>query len=147
MDGVDLNSNGLDYCVRKNEGKILVVAVVVQFIDITVKYITRTITKITIPHQKLLQSDWSFTHQHFRCLGLSPFDSFHMTDNMHLRKPNICHVKDTMATWGKVTFPCGTLLEKVRHYLLRREDAVILARVHTLSINVSKPIERAIKIK
>ena len=22
-DGVDLNSNGLDYCVRKNEGKIL----------------------------------------------------------------------------------------------------------------------------
>ena len=49
-------------------------------------------TSIIIPHQKLLQSDWSFTHQHFRCLVLSPFESCRMVDIMLPRKPNICHM-------------------------------------------------------
>ena len=49
-----------------------------------------------IPHQKLLQSDWSFTHQHFRCSVWSPFESCHMVDITLPRKPNICHVRDTM---------------------------------------------------
>ena len=43
-----------------------------------------------------VQSDWSFTHQQFRCLVLSPFESCHMIDIMLPRKPNICHVRDTM---------------------------------------------------
>ena len=51
---------------------------------------------IIIPHQKLLQSDWSFTYQHFRCLVLSTFESCHMIDIMLPRKPNICHVRDIM---------------------------------------------------
>ena len=54
------------------------------------------ILRIIIPHQKLLQSEWSFTHQHFRCLVLSPFESCHMIYIMLLRKPNICHVRDIM---------------------------------------------------
>ena len=51
---------------------------------------------IIIPHQILLQSDWSFSHQHFTCLVLSPFESCHMIDIMLPRKPNICHVRDIM---------------------------------------------------
>ena len=47
-------------------------------------------------YYKLLQSDWSFTHQHFRCLVLSPFESCQMIDIMLPRKPNICHVRDIM---------------------------------------------------
>ena len=39
------------------------------------------------------------------------------------------------------------LRETVRHYPLQCEDAVIFARAVMLSINVSKLIERAIKIK
>ena len=51
---------------------------------------------IIIPHQKLLQSDWSVTHQHFRFLVLSAFESCHMIDIVLPRKPNICHVRDIM---------------------------------------------------
>ena len=51
---------------------------------------------IIIPHQKLLQPDWLFTHQHFRCLVLSPFESCHMIDIMLPHKTNICHVRDIM---------------------------------------------------
>ena len=54
------------------------------------------ISSFIIPYQKLLQSDWSFTNQHFRCLILSPFQSCHVIDIMLPRKPNICHVKDIM---------------------------------------------------
>ena len=49
------------------------------------------ISAIIIPHQKLLQSDWSFTHQHFSCLFLSAFESCHMIDITLPRKPNIYH--------------------------------------------------------
>ena len=35
----------------------------------------------------------------------------------------------------------------MRHYPLQRQDAVIFAHVHMLSINVLRHIERAIKIK
>ena len=49
-----------------------------------------TINCLIIPHQKLLQSDWSLTHQHVRCLVLSPFESCHMIDIMLPRKLNIC---------------------------------------------------------
>ena len=55
-----------------------------------------TINCLIIPHQKLLQSDWSLTHQHVRCLVLSPFESCHMVDIMLPRKLNICHVRDIM---------------------------------------------------
>ena len=51
---------------------------------------------IIIPHQKLLQPDWLFTHQHFRCLVLSPFESCHMINIILPRKLNICHVRDIM---------------------------------------------------
>ena len=50
----------------------------------------------------------------------------------------------TVAAWGKVTFLCGILREKVQHYPLRLEDAVIFARVQLMYL---KPIKRAIKIK
>ena len=39
-----------------------------------------------IPHQTLLQSDWSFTQQHFRCLVLSPFESCHMINISEITK-------------------------------------------------------------
>ena len=39
---------------------------------------------------------WSFTHHHFRCLVLSPFESCHVIDIMLPHKPNICHVRDIM---------------------------------------------------
>ena len=48
-----------------------------------------------IPHQKPLQSDWSFTFQHFRCLALSTSESCRMIDIIPF-KPNICHVRNIM---------------------------------------------------
>ena len=38
-----------------------VVVVVVKIIDVTVKYITRTITKIIIPLAEILECHWSIT--------------------------------------------------------------------------------------
>ena len=50
------------------------------------------------PHQKLLQSDRSFTHQHFKCLVLSAFESCHLINIMLPRKTYICHVRDINAS-------------------------------------------------
>ena len=59
-------------------------------------FLNERLLVIIIPHQKLLQSDWSFTQQHFRCLVLSPFESCHVIGIMLPRKPNVCHVRDIM---------------------------------------------------
>ena len=55
---------------------------------------TNQTSPIIIPHQKLLQPDWLLTHEHFRCLVLSPFESCHMINIMLPCKPNIRHVRD-----------------------------------------------------
>ena len=79
------------------------------------------ITSFIIPHQNLLNSDWSFTHQHFRCLVLSAFDSCHMTDIMLPCQANICHMRDIM-------IPCKPNIyhESFRKVILRRVLVLIL---------------------
>ena len=59
-----------------------------------------------------------------------------MSQYSHESMPDATFESGIVAAWGKVTFPCGILREKVRHYPLRLEDAVIFARVHTLPINL-----------
>ena len=84
----------------------------------------QTLSKIIIPHQKLPQSDWSFTHQHFRCFVLSAFESCHMIDIMLPHKPNICYVKDIM-------LPCKPNVYHVsfRKVILRRVLFFLILRI------------------
>ena len=86
---------------------------------------------IIIP-QKLLQYDWSFTNQHFRCLVLSPFESCHVIDIMLPLKPNICHVRDIMLLCKPNVYHVS-----FRKVILRRVVCSLILEINKHEINKS----------
>ena len=118
---------------ERSRGPIKFVVKLVESRLILINICLRKTFCVIIPHQKLLQSDWSFTHQHFRSLDLSPFESCHMTDIMLPRKPKVLPSKldwfpNTIEAFWEKLGACGFSMRLTSYVKVRNCSSLAIYR-------------------